>query len=671
MKKLSLLLASAVLAFSSQAAVTTPQFYSEDFVEMAREGDAPTDGWLTYGIDAQPYETFKNFFGSVDSNYVLLQYGSTICVVSCAHFADGETADQWLVSPEIEITEDNVALGFTTCVYNNYRSFGIASVPYRILVSENGGSAKADFSETPVFSANMVPNANNEITMKNLVVPLNGYKGKKIRLAFVQTGADSGPVGFTNINLGAYYCKIQNYTELTANKDQSITFDINCQIKTPVECAGLNATLFVNGEKVTEKYVKKTLGPTKTGTIQPTRVTFSDAYTMTDKSLNFTIEVTPAYEGAPTSSYTGVVGLPITEYINNTVVEEITATGCQACPAGIASMEYMADNFKGTQYEGKFIGIALHGYIDHNDPMSEGIDAYRTTLQSQVIGNTTYPAAAFNRALSGSDPWDIGTARGQVTSKSMNKAVITNLHFPTDVTDDILGKQVTVDFDVYNAYDAIALDLATSVVMIENDVRGYNSDYNQTNGFYNRTASYITNSYNALIVPYMQKYLAGGEFGKEIIPYEQMVYNHVGRGVFPDFYGNTIEGAWEGDKARNLSISFKVPETIMEWKNTEVIVLVTDKNSNKIVASDIVPVTNFKPGDSAVESVFDNVANIVANGSEIIVNANAGSVINVYSVDGTVVYSAKATTDSTVIDASALQGIVIVTVDGQAKKLVF
>lgn len=657
----------------------TPQIFYEDFVKMGEDGLYPTGGWTTWGIDATPGDNnaeidqyMKAYFEDKDESYLLLQYGATTIAISNTNFIPATTADQWLISPEIEIPEENMSLYFTTGFYNNKGSFGSGKAPIAVYVSETG-NAKEDFGETPIYTYNLSPSTANTIALKNFIIPMNGYKGKKVHLAFVQRGKSCGPVGFTNIGLGQYFCEFDDSnTPSVGLKGEKITISNNIGMKTPVACASVNAVLEINGEKVAEKDIAKNLGTTSVSQ-QYVNVSFDNVYEMKDESLNYKLLITPQFEGAITSTFEGTIGYPVTNYPNNCVVEEVTATGCQACPAGTASMNYYAENYPaGHPTRGRFIGIAIHGLINYFDPMSEGVSAYLSQALDKTA-STTYPGANFNRSTIGMYPWSSSSMNREILSRSYNKAEVVSVTVPdVESTEDMYGRKVVVKYNVYSAYDAESRNLSASVVMIENDVKGYESGYTQTNGFYNRTSDYITSNYGQFLVPYMTDYLAGGSLGYSMIPFDKMVYNHVARGIFPSYAGEPIKGAWTADEPRELEISFELPDNVMEWKNTEVIILITDDSKDgKIVASDILDAKDFKIGDSAVNSVADDNTLICKEGRNIVVTADADVPVEVYGIDGTLLCSYETAGAPLSIDGSAFNGLVIVKVANVTKKMMF
>lgn len=632
MNKKHLLLGSILLGCASAFANVTPMFYSESFSEMGMNSDFVTSPWTTYGNGGTPIDAIKSFFTDSSKelhDFIILNYGETYSPMCCTNFSPSQAADQWLVSPEIEIPADNVELGFLSTCYCNFGTWGSGAATYKILVSETGVE-KECFSETPLYEGTILSSTTKEINEKYVYIPVKGFGGKKVRLAFVVTAENMGMVGFTNIVLGTYAISVENLTPEAVKKGDEVAISYNLGIKTPVSCPGVKAVLSTNYGTTEEMYLKKNLGTTSTS-MAYVKPEFSPILLDRDESLEYTVTVTPDYEDAPSTVLTGTVGVPQIMYVNNCVIEEVTATGCQACPSGMAGMEYYSDKYRGSETEGKAIGIAIHGFINHTDPMSEGVSEYLVNTMS-LNGTTTYPQAIANRLSRGLMPAATqfsNFVEKEVAKKTYNKVEITNVKAPS--ADNCWGQPMTVDFGVKNCYDAKGRMLNAAVVLIEDKVRGNDRNYSQTNGFYNRDESYFKSYYDPAILPYVKKYLQGGEFGQETISFERMEYNHVARLIYPTYYGMELPETYKADVYENFSVTFNVPETIIDFNNTKVIVIVTNRDTKEIVAAEEVDVF----GNSGVSNVMaSNSATITKYDNNVEVSGEGCVKVEIYSIDG-------------------------------------
>lgn len=672
MKKVLLSLATALLtAGAATAQVTTPTFYSENFVEMGQKHNYVSDGWTATGVDASVVDILQGFFPEDDPEvnpYMILTYGATSIAMTATNFTPPTEADQWLISPEIEIPADaeEAVLAFTVYVYGGTAGLGVGDNPFKVYVSTSG-TEKADFGE-PIYDGVVKGSQVNEMVQKQFCIPMNGLAGKKVHLAFQAGGMNVGCTGFSNIVIGNYYASIDNLTPIIGEIGKKYTPRINVKLKTPVECPGIKVLPYIDDVAQEETYYKKNFGGNSTTPVLQL-VQFKDMIEIKErKAVNYRIEITPDYEGAVTSLVIGSIGVPEIEYISNVVVEEVTASGCQYCPSGTAALEYYHDTYPGTETQGKSISIAVHSMMNYYDPMMDGVSEYVSKLMD-LNAYTGLPQAMFNRNTSGLQPTVKSQFEAQMAQTSYNKAEVVDVLQPMlNEGETMHGKEVTVKFDVRNAYTGQGVDLSAAVVLIENNVKGNNSGYNQNNAYATMSESSIVSNYGQWLVPYMKKYLPGGEWGRFEIPFDIMVYNHVARGIYPDFYGQKLGTTWEADQPQQYSISFEVPQTVKDWNNTEVVVLVFRNGSvNGKVTCPIVGSDNMGAADfttmSGVKNVGADVASIARDGDNIVVNAAEGSVVSLYTVEGMMIGRYTVAGNSLNVNGADLSGMVIVKVE--------
>lgn len=677
--KTSALLIGALIAgsFAMNAEVVTPMAFSDDFQEMGKVSPVPTDGWITYGVDATPAANMKDIFANAgESSYAFYEFQGLYLPLSCTNFDPATQADQWLVTPEFEMPYDASVLSFSTVFFCNSGTWGRGSVPYEVRVSDSGASKEnfttvvADGEETFALTQPM------KISSKRAL--LNGYGGKKIRLAFIQKGQDVGPFGFAGIEIANYMTEIQNMTPAVFMKGEKVSVDVNFGVVVPVDITKVNAALEIDGEKVGEKSVnRKTSANFKN--VLFARVNFNNLdLTMGDKSMNYRLTVTPDFEGAQPTVITGVLSCPVTSYVNNVLVEELTSTGCPSCPPGTAALEAYHDLYPGTADQGKVILVAGHyPQINWFDPMSEGVLDYIGACQLANGSNTNIPQTRFNRSTIGAQPWYRSYVDKGVDAKSYNKVDISAVEYPVlSNPDDIYGSKINVKFDLRNAFDADNLGFRFCVIMVEDDVEGFESGYNQGNAFYNREKEYISSAYGESgycsgewLVPYMEKYLHGGSLGVQTIGFDKIRYQHVARGCWPDYEGEAISGSWRGDVPQSYSYEVEVPENVLVWENTKVIVAVMD-SEGAVVACDEMPQAKFTETAAVDGIAADSAVSIVRNGNILEVSAPTATPVALYAADGTLLYSGLCT-GTLSLDMTAHSGLILVRAGSRSAKLLF
>lgn len=658
----SLLIAGAFSA-SAQELVHT-DFYKEDFRKMGLHSDVLTDGWLTYGIDATPFTNgdnatagdadpydLRNYFqpggpGTKVEDYVLLSFDDATYAMCCTSFepVDGvtPTSDQWMISPEVEIKDDDAVLMFT-CARYTYAQWGSNTARIKVYLSE-GGTAKEDFkqimSESQSIGSSLV---GKKLSTKNYATRINGYKGKKVRLAFSVEDNNGGLVGFSKIFLSNYAIDVQNNTPRTAVPGEEVIVEINVGLKTSVDCNAAMVTLEYGDVKV-EKEIEKNFGSSSNSVVY-VLINFKETPILVgDKPVYYRIYIKPIFDvgaadyEAETSYLDGVITVPEKFWPNNVVIEEGTATGCGYCPRGIAALESYVENYPGTETTGKAIPIGIHSYMNYPDPMNAGVENYVTGLY-KLNAVTTLPQAMFNRATRGKDPTANAELLKQLDKQSVYKAEITGIQYPDNLT---FGDNVNVLFDIRCGFTANNLPLLVACVLTEDNVRGNSSGYAQTNYFSRYSESQLKEMGYGFCLEQFRPFISGGALAYEHIPFDQMTYNHVARGIWPDFEGRSFGKNWEADVPVSGQISFALPENIngmmpgslsdVNVANLSAIILVMDPLDNyKIVGSDI---ARFDTSRVSVKETAAAKASASRHGDIVTVTAPEGSTADVYTVDG-------------------------------------
>jgi hypothetical protein len=179
--------------------------------------------------------------------------------------------------------------------------------------------------------------------------------------------------------------------------------------------------------------------------------------------------------------------------------EEATGTWCQWCPRGAVALKTMHD-----KYDGFFQGIAVH----NNDPMENPY--YDASIASKVNG---YPSALVDRGAE-MDPSAMGgdfINRIQIAPKG-----VMDIAAKYDAATKVMSVSVETTIE-----SAISGDYRIACVIVEDDVTGTTSGYNQSNA-YAGGGSGVMGGYEKLPNP---------------VPAAQMVYDHVGRAIAPTFSG--------------------------------------------------------------------------------------------------------------------------------------
>jgi len=247
----------------------------------------------------------------------------------------------------------------------------------------------------------------------------------------------------------------------------------------------------------------------------------------------------------------------------NVVYEEGTGTWCGWCVRGIAGLKDMAHYHN----DGSWIGIAVHhGTPSTADPM-QTTDGYSDFIVSKVSG---FPNGVINRHASEVDPGyqTLEDAYNTELAKiPLAKVDITNVSWTTN-------RHMNIEVEAKFALDLNNADYKLSLIIVENNVTGTTSGYDQHN-YYSSSANNIDltdwEGINYKNLP-------------DPIPAAQMVYNHVGRAIVGDIDGvnGSIPANITYNSPYSYTFSYNLPTYINE-NNVELVAIIIDGNTGEIV----------------------------------------------------------------------------------------
>lgn len=637
MKNFLLLAMAVTSAAASYAEVNLPrQTFHEDFKSNLPEGKYLPEGWVTYGTGNVVDGPFQSYFGAAGEApyYRMFTIENNSAAWSCSTFKYADDADEWLVTPVIHVNSDEEVLELRAVTSGAY-----ATNKYRVLVSE-AGQDKESFGRIPILNTSLV-GWETMVRENKSYVALKGYAGKDICLAFVNKSKDSGMLGFTDITISPYAVEVTDLTPSIAPEGTDVTIAANVSMYTPSSVKGITVHL------TTTTGIDRTIDINQNIDINGSRMPVSfDNITVGAGGVEYTLTVTPMYDGAEPTVVTGEISTPTTTYPPVAVIEEFTGTWCSNCPRGAAFLNYYHDKYDGRDGRAKAIGIALH---TDNDPMLMTDDSYlRTALR--LSGATGYPSAFFNRETL-EDPSSEYVVEKIATTRSNSVIRINSVDYEA-------GSPVKVDFEVENSYSKKNMNQRVAMVIVENDVCGTTPQYNQINGLAGVSKAAIENTYGTGLWEYFKIFCEG----KNPIAYDMMVYQHVARGIFPDYHGMLFSEPCQAETPVELSLSMEMPEQVDKPENTAVILLLLDGDNGKILSAAEVEADKFNMDLSGVENAFvpdgtDNM--IVLNGNTLSITAAAKSALDIYSADGRKLYSGQVEAGTSEINVSGLSGLMI------------
>ncbi len=415
--------------------------------------------FITFDIDElELSDDFLGFPGGF--SVVPLQGPTDYRAIAVADFKQGGAADNWLVSPLIDLGENSTVLSWSAFSLGGIDS---KTDSYTVRIS-NGGSDIDDFN-------NIILNVNSESLIEGLrSIDLSTYSGS-IRIAFhhnstagyalviddflISRKNDSASLNVLSLSAPRYQNDFDSelFVELNNNGAETITdivfnIDINGVVK-----------------EVSQSDIDLVPGSTTTMDIGKELNLLSSQ--RNDIEL-FVREINSAVlnqaEKFTVTTYT-VLNSPK----RNIVVEDITSTSCGLCPETRVNIEILQANFKSD-----LIAIAVHA----DDPM-ENVPYRLGTENSNLF--TGFPTATYDRKAA---PIGLDEAESYYFS-NVNGVTPLSLSLSQEYEPTTRTIAVIASTEAFTTLDSEEHRLA--LVIKEDNVSGTDDGFAQSNGFSDRT----------------------------------------------------------------------------------------------------------------------------------------------------------------------------------------
>lgn len=644
MKKIILFWCLLLTFLLSQAAINEKLlYYSSDFSNPTEQ--LPLCGWTSFGNSAAVAEVtlgttdalLKDYFPQGCASYQLLNFkGYGNVPWSNSSFADGSSADQWLVSPMIDLdgSAENVMLDFDVLCFGSSNES-----KYEVYVSETG-NAREDFTGKPVYSGRLKGSA-KEIIKTRIHKALKEIGGKKIWLAFVNKSTDSQLTGFDHITLSEYDIDLINNTPSFTTESGSFEVSVEVSLMTPLSCKGFVATLTgKNGdiqEYRSDKQLSSRYNTYSFSFPEPISVSYGEVY-------DYTLTLTPNYEGAtPTEMACRLVcqeGYPAT-----CVMEEGTGTWCGYCVRGTAALSYYAD-----LYGDRFIGIAVH----NDDPME--VYDYISNWKEQA-GLNTFPSAWINRSIATDPAMGYPVIEAEAMKRVGQKITIDEVDF------DIESLTATVKYSPEFCSDMTDVDVTAVAIVTEDNCLGKGSSWMQNNYYSGAT---LDSWLNEGLPEAMWEYVYDYTLEKSLIPSQKYGFNHVAMGVYNNYYGNntTLSTEWLGGVPQQYTLTFDFPmqETengagVQDWHNTAITVLLLDRATGKILNADRMYASSYTTEEAGIMMVPTGIEiKVLSDG--IYVKGEEKASVEIYNMQGLLLQSVDISPEGGKISMDSTEGMV-------------
>ncbi|MGB0177511.1 MAG: choice-of-anchor J domain-containing protein [Owenweeksia sp.] len=502
--------------------------------------------------------------------------------VACSNswYAPPGAADDWMITPAISISTAGTYLVWKAGAPDQNYNDG-----YEVRISTTGNTV-ADFTAPPAYT-----NPGEGAPFVSRVLDLSAYAGQTIYIAFRNNSNDKFLLYvddllvdvFSGYDVSGGSVDIQKVVSTGSSNTIKATFTNEAG---PFNSADFNYT--VNG-----------------GAVNTTSLASVNANPTAQITATHTTAFVPSADGAYELKLwlSNIDGNPDGDNTNDTitttvfatsnpaprivVIEEKTGTWCGWCPRGAVGMDYIANKFPNTT-----IPIAVH----NADPMV--VAGYDGNNFIGVVAAGGYPGGTVDRTLD-TDP----------NSQALEAAYTERIGVVPTAGVNIKGHTynastgaISLDVEAGFFADVANADYRFALVVIEDNVTGTSSGYGQVN------------------------YYAGGSNGPmggyenlpSTVPASQMVYNHVARGIYPNFFGaaGSVPATISFNQTVNYTFNINLPNSVKDDDEVHLAVLLLDNDTYNVLNADVVSLVGGIGIDESHElgyNLFPNPAKDVLN----------------------------------------------------------
>ncbi|KFF23097.1 Omp28-related outer membrane protein [Chryseobacterium sp. JM1] len=253
---------------------------------------------------------------------------------------------------------------------------------------------------------------------------------------------------------------------------------------------------------------------------------------VTITQVNGAADTTPADNSKNTTFRTVSQNSP-----KKVLIEEGTGTWCGWCPRGAVAMKHMDTN-----YPNDFIGIAVH----NADPMV--VAEYNSGANFNGFPSMNVDRIALNQGVSNDN---------MTTLVNTRKVLITPAQL--NASGGLAGNSLTLNASAIFRTVMSNANLRFAVVLVEDDVKGTTTAYNQKN-YYAGGGQGVMGGYEVLPDP---------------VPAAQMIYDHVGRMLIGGYTGQagSVPTSITDGQVVNYTFTANIPTTYNLAKVKAVVLL--------------------------------------------------------------------------------------------------
>lgn len=531
MKKILFLI--SILFFGIHSAQT---YYSQDF------NTPGLNGWVSTDLDGDTYQWSNRNASSVNANF---GSGSLVSYSYISTINAGVTPNNLVTSPLINLS--------TVTAANAYLQYALATYTddpaekYSVYVTASNSPATI-VASTPVYTETVATG-----DYQTRAIDLTAYIGQQVYISFRHydctnhyyliidnifvKSLPTKDITLKNISLTQYGVISTNYYltgTLKNNGAETInnaTINWNDGTNDHISTITLPTPLLSGGEAVIT---------------YPTPVNYSAIITKNITAsvtmVNGAADSTPADNSLTTNFTTVSQKSP-----KKVVIEEGTGTWCGYCPRGAVAMEYMDTN-----YPNDFIGIAVH----NADPME-------VTEYNSGANFSGFPKMNVDRKVLGTEV----SNNEMVSQVNMRKNLIVPAKL--DASTSLVGSTMIINASATFRTNFTNANFRLAVVIVEDEVKGTASGYNQINYYYAGGPLGPMGNYSSLPNP---------------VPAAQMTYGHVGRMLLGGYNGQagSVPTTLTDGQVAGYTFSTTIPATY-DASKLKAVVLLLNATTGEIV----------------------------------------------------------------------------------------
>ena len=429
---------------------------SEDF----NSGSIPSN-FTTYDLDGQTLDPILYTWMTPQASFVNVNYMGAIFAGSASLFTPPGTADKWMVTPAISLSNNSVP---KTLLFDVSSGDPAGMDGVEIYVSTTGNTPTDFLATTALYNSTGIGEPYIGQGWATRDIDITAYSGQTIYIAFRNNNYNQFVIGIDNISV----------VELSDNNAElsSLNFPQYTTIPALFDIEGTITN--VGGNTINSMDITWTDGTNSyTDNLTGLNISFNDSYNFThntqlnlvnsgSQNITVTIDNINANIDPDTSnnSLTTIINTVPFVPTKRIVFEESGGTWCPFCPQGIVAMESIEQQFPLTA-----IPIAVHN-----------ADMMTNNLYDQSINVTNWPSVRIDRAILGN-----GTASTTAESFLQYYSDRINLFSPVDINANAVfdegTRNISIDLSGQFALNLTG-DYRFNAVILENKVGPYNQQNN-------------------------------------------------------------------------------------------------------------------------------------------------------------------------------------------------